>query len=360
MPFADLVSARVAILVNPVSADSTLDAADVLKQAEAVGESLRALGYRTSVVDFSPNLDTLSARIQSGGCRAVFNLVEEVAGQNRLQYLAPALLEVLGVPYTGNSPESLLVTTDKVLAKKVMKASGIPTPDWLAARPGQPASRSRRARQVIFKPIYEDASVGISEDLIGSYTPSQALERLTRLESETGMSYFAESFVEGREFNVSLLEVGGSPTVLPVVEQIFNGYPEGMPRVVGYRAKWVEGSFEFANTLRHHAFTEEERKLIEKIHAASVACWRAFGLSGYARVDFRVDGEGRPWVLEVNANPCLSPDAGFLYAARLAGLTAEDTVRLILAGLKHSGPWRSPSPGPVDIRKSGRRNTAVK
>lgn len=174
------------------------------------------------------------------------------------------------------------------------------------------------------------------------------------------MPYFAERFVDGREFNVSLLEVGGVPTVLPVVEQEFRDYPPGKPRVVGYRAKWVEGSFEFSNTVHRHAFSDDDRDLIDRVHALSLAAWRAFGCSGYARVDFRVDEKGRPWVLEVNANPCLSPDAGFVHAAKLAGLTVEDTIRLILNAARLDAGQGAPAMKPLRrAAKAGRKRKAA-
>ena len=100
---------------------------------------------------------------------------------------------------------------------------------------------------------------------------------------------------------------------------------------VGYRAKWDEGSFEYGSTPRSFDFPPDDAALLATLKRLSLACWEIFGLRGYARVDFRVDAEGKPWVLEINTNPCLSPDAGFMAAAGRAGLSRNDVVRRIIA-----------------------------
>ena len=116
--------------------------------------------------------------------------------------------------------------------------------------------------------------------------------------------------------------------------------PVGKPRMVGYRAKWVEGSFEYGNTPRRFEFPPEDAGLLRSLVSLSRECWRVFDLRGYARVDFRVDASGRPWVLEINTNPCISPDAGFMAAAERDGLSIEDVVRRIVADATSGGDRR--------------------
>ena len=120
------------------------------------------------------------------------------------------------------------------------------------------------------------------------------------------------------------------PELLPPAEIRFDAYPPGKVRVVGYRSKWEEGTFEFANTPRTFEFPAQDAPLLANLKELALRCWKLFDLRGYARVDFRVDGEGRPWILEVNANPCLSPDAGFSAATLRAGLTFPDVLCRIL------------------------------
>ena len=147
-----------------------------------------------------------------------------------------------------------------------------------------------------------------------------------------GGACLAEAYIDGREFNLSLLAGEGGPEVLPPAEIRFDAYPPGKVRVVGYRSKWEEGSFEFANTPRTFQFSAQDAPLLSQLKELARRCWNIFDLQGYARVDFRVDGAGRPWILEVNANPCLSPDAGFSAATLRAGLTFPDVLTRIIRG----------------------------
>jgi D-alanine-D-alanine ligase len=107
-------------------------------------------------------------------------------------------------------------------------------------------------------------------------------------------------------------------------------YPEHKPKFVGYRAKWDQSSFEYGSTPRRFDFPSQDAALLTDLRRQSLACWELFGLRGYARVDFRVDVEGKPWVLEVNTNPCLSPDAGFMATAAREGLSPVDVIRRII------------------------------
>jgi D-alanine-D-alanine ligase len=119
--------------------------------------------------------------------------------------------------------------------------------------------------------------------------------------------------------------------VLPPAETLFVGYPPDRPRIVDYEAKWAEGSFAYHNTPRRFAFGPEDRALVDELAALALRAWTLFGLAGYARVDFRVDAAGRPWILEVNTNPCIAPDAGFFAAAAEAGLSYQAMVARIVA-----------------------------
>jgi len=145
-----------------------------------------------------------------------------------------------------------------------------------------------------------------------------------------GTEHFAESFIEGREFNLSLLEGRGRASVLPIAEILFEDWREGSPRIVGYDAKWTSDSDAYTGTPRRFGLEKTEPALAAELERLAKSCWDLFGLAGYARVDFRVDGEGKPWILEVNVNPCLNPDAGFAAAAATAGLSYRDLIGCII------------------------------
>jgi D-alanine-D-alanine ligase len=129
---------------------------------------------------------------------------------------------------------------------------------------------------------------------------------------------------------------------------LFLGYPAGKRRIVDYAAKWDAGSFEFRNTVRRFEFDAADHALLARLVDIAMACWRLFGLRGYARVDCRVDAAGLPWVLEVNVNPCLSPDAGFIAAAMQRGLDLVAVIQRIVTDI----------PARVDARVA-RRNAGA-
>ncbi len=319
------------VLHDDVAADGRADELDVFAQAAEVETALGHLGYTTSRLPLS--LDLNAARNDLRSCRPdlVFNLVEAVAGQGQLIYLAPALLDTLKLPYTGAPTEALFLTTHKVLAKRALRWQALPTPDWVVRSGSDPAVELPPSRYII-KPVWEDASVGLDDDAVVQVPDPEALQVLLRSRGEQlGLDVFAERYVEGRELNLSLLAGPDGPEVLPPAEILFIDYAPGRPRLVGYQAKWDPDSFEYVHTQRTFELSPGDGPMLSELADLARRCWSVFGLRGYARVDFRVDADGRPWVLEVNANPCLSPDAGFLAAARQAGLTSTDVVRRIVA-----------------------------
>jgi D-alanine-D-alanine ligase len=153
---------------------------------------------------------------------------------------------------------------------------------------------------------------------------------MERRKDKLGGECFAEAYVDGREFNLSILASDAGPEILPPAEMKFVNYPPGKWRVVGYRAKWDENSHEYRNTVRSFRFSPDDEPLLEELREIARKCWTLFGLRGYGRVDFRVDRLNRPSVLEINTNPCLSLDAGFFAAVTQAGLSYKEMVRRII------------------------------
>jgi D-alanine-D-alanine ligase len=324
---------RIAILHNEVPADAPADERDVLVQVDAVCEVLRRQDIEPTVVGVNLELGRLAEHLRSLAPDLAINLVESLDGTGRLAHLVPALLERVGIAFTGADASAMLLSSNKVLAKRWLIAHGVPTPALL----GADSSNSSTAKATwILKSVWEDASVGLDDSCVvaGGAT---ALALLARRNAPGGDDRFAELFVAGREFNVSLLSDGDKVQALPVAEIRFEDFPEDKPRIVGYRAKWQHDSFEYRNTVRRFLPPGDEPALADRLRELSLRCWEIFGLRGYARVDFRVDDQGRPWVLEVNVNPCLSPDAGFVAALGEAGMTLDDAVsRIAAAGRQRS------------------------
>jgi D-alanine-D-alanine ligase-like ATP-grasp enzyme/ribosomal protein S18 acetylase RimI-like enzyme len=336
---------RIAVLHNPVTTQSSAADQDVLVQVQVVSEALAQLGHQAIALPVTLDLASAAHQVRRTEPDVVFNLVESLAGSDWLSGLVPALLANLGMPYTGSPIEACILSADKLLAKKWLAMAGLPTPAWLAPdRVGgplrvHPTEAPAFPPAWILKSVTEHASFGLDEDCVfRGLTREELVERLERHAAKLGRTCFAEAYIEGREFNLSVLAGPDGQQVLSPAEIDFSAFPAGKPRVVGQRAKWEQGSFEFENTPRRFDFPAEDRPLLAELNRLAVAAWDLFHLGGYARVDFRVDASGRPWILEVNSNPCLSPDAGLAAALTQTGISFPEAVRRIVEDAIRRGP----------------------
>ena len=326
---------RIAIVHDTAGSADAPDARDVLAQAGAVAEALEGLGHGVSRIACTLDLAAVTHALAAQRVEVVFNLVESIGGQGRLIHLFPYCLDAVPLPYTGAPAQAMLLSSNKILAKQWMVAAGIPTPPWagpVSAGNGQAGVRDPDTRTWIVKSVWEHASIGLGpESLIHGADGRAVFTSLAGRAPALGGDCFAEAFIDGREFNLSLLAGADGPEVLPPAEILFAGYTAGMPHIVDYRAKWDDQAYEYHHTPRCFDFPPSDGPLLERLKSAALACWHAFGMAGYARVDFRVDAKGRPFVLEVNANPCIAPDAGFAAALDRAAIAFPDAVARILA-----------------------------
>jgi len=317
--------ARFVPIIHGASVDRP-DEADTLAVAETVAGALAAIGHRTEIVAVDLDLTVLD-RLAARKPWAVFNLVESIRGRAALSHIVPAVLEHLGIAFTGAGAEAYLVTLSKLLTKQVLDREGIRTPAWWVQGAAVPAEQT-----VIVKSVWEHASWGMDPR---SVVPGAAADAEIRArEARFGGRFFAERFVSGREFNVSLIAGAKGPEVLPVPEIDFDGLPPERPRIVDFEAKWIEDSPAYHTTPRRFGLDEHEPLLAGALKELALDCWRCFGLRGYARVDIRTDESGEPFVLEVNVNPCLAADAGFAATAAHAGLDYRAVIRRILAAAR--------------------------
>jgi D-alanine-D-alanine ligase len=334
------VTVLVAIIHNALPANASPSDRDVLDQVQVVRKALEKRAHHVEVRTCSLDLETSRQELLRLRPDVVFNLVESLGGFDRLQHLATALWDVMGLPYTGNPTEALLLTNHKLLAKQMLMQSGLPTPAWLGARSGDCSlSAFPPDGRFIIKAIGEHASVGLDDEaLVRADGPADLKAQLLRRTESLGHECFAERYIEGREFNLSLLAGPDGPDVLPPAEIDFSTFPAGKPRIVGYRAKWEVAAFEFENTPRTFDFAVAEQPLLERLGQLARACWPLFGLRGYVRIDFRVDADGSPWILEINTNPCLSPDGGFAAALARAEIGFDQAIsRIVADALRASG-----------------------
>lgn len=328
---------RIAVVHHAVDDGDGPEEQDVLAQAEIVRETLKGLGHRVFQVSCTLNFEDVRDRLEACSPDLVFNLVECLDGKGSLIHLLPFFLDALALPYTGCPAGAILKTSNKIAAKRLMKASGLPTPIWIgpfsdASNPMATPVNGRMSKTTwIIKSVWEHASMGLDDRSVVRTSSIRDLWHQMRLRAPLmGGDCFSESFIFGREFNLSLLGGSNKPQVLPPAEMLFQGYEPKKPRIVGYAAKWNTGSREYHQTLRRFGFGREDGLLLGTMSDLALACWEAFGLRGYARVDFRVDESGCPWILEINTNPCLSPDAGFVAALRRAGFSFPEALERIV------------------------------
>jgi D-alanine-D-alanine ligase len=315
---------RVLVLHSDVAPNAPPDEQDTLIAARAIGEALESRGHRTSLAPFVFDPEALREIIAEHRADAVFNMVEAIFRQGELAPIVPTLLEKLNVPFTGCPSAPMALAGDKPLAKTLLRMGGLPTPEWHEA----PFERVSKDIRYIVKSATEDASIGL--DSAAVVAGEAVRERADLCRHTYGGRWFAEAYVEGREFNISVLEEKGGPRVLPIPEMLFHNWDENRPRIVGYDAKWTEASPDYNQTVRQFRSDAEDPALYKKLTELSEAAWRLFRLKGFARIDFRVSEAGEPFILEINPNPCLEPGSGFAAAAEQAGMPYAEIIERVL------------------------------
>lgn len=332
---------RVAFLYNRSADDPAHNAEDEVPSRSPVVAALKRLGHHVVPIACSLDLARVRQKLLRAQPDVVFNRVESLGGSDSMMAAVTLLLDAMELSYTGNSTAALVGTASKVAVKKRLVEAGLPTPGWIVGKWGvgqrelgiAEDAQYRQSDGIISKYIIksdlEHASFELDgTSIVAGSNVDEIRDLIRHREEQTGRVHFAEEFVDGREFNISVM--CDPPRVLPPAEIDFSAFPQNLPRIVSHRAKWDQESFEYDNTPRQFAFPSSDARLLERLTELTKACWRLFGLTGYARVDFRCDLHGQPWILEINTNPCISPDAGFAAALDEAGFGYDGGLQLIL------------------------------
>jgi D-alanine-D-alanine ligase len=281
---------------------------DILDTVNDTYKVLRAAGFDTARLGVNYDPQPLLDRLKHNRPDAVFNLFEGLATQTGTEVSAAALLEWLNVPFTGCPSAALALGRDKVRAKYILAAAGIPTPEFAVVET-LPVPRWRRPWPAIVKPAYQDASVGIEQ---GSVVTSQKQldERVKFVLATYGAPVLVERFISGREFHVNMIDRRNAapndpPVVLPLCEIAFtNGTPGRWP-VYTFTAKWHENSDEYkAAPVR--APVEIPPDDFARLAQIARRAYRTLQCRDYARIDARMDERGNFYVLEMNPNPYLN------------------------------------------------------
>ena len=317
---------KIAILYNKVSENAADDESDVLDQVELVENNLIKLGHTVKHIQITLDMQSTKNELIDGDYDAVFNLAESIDNHGELITFGPALVDVLKIPYSGSSYEAIFLTTNKPVTKILLEHSSILTPQTISPQNINAIDINKR---YIIKPIWEDGSLFLDEDCV--VYGKELIDRIIDIDFRY---FFVEQYIDGREFNISILtQLSQEPQVLKPAEIVFKNYSGDKPKIVGYSAKWAEESFEYKNTVRE--FPSISQTLHDKLNKVCTDCWKLFKLKGYARVDIRLDEHENPYVLEINANPCISPDSGFVAALKESGITETEAIERIINDLNN-------------------------
>jgi D-alanine-D-alanine ligase len=290
--------------------------------------ALRALGHDVATLGLLGDLLPLRAAIEERRPDAAFNLLEEFRGETRYDYFVVSDLESMGIPYTGCNPRGLILARDKALAKKVLHYHRVRTPDFAVFPRGKRARRPRGLGfPLIVKSLVEEASLGIAQASVVE-DDDRLAERVEFVHESVGTDALAEAFVEGRELYVGVLGTRRL-TVLPVWELHFRKMPPDAAKIATHRAKWNR-SYQAKWGIESGAAKDLPEGTARRIADVSRRAYRALGLSGYARIDYRMTPQGDLYLLEANPNPQIARGEDFADAASAAGIAYEPLIQRLL------------------------------
>jgi D-alanine-D-alanine ligase len=313
---------KILILYNKISQTPTKDEIDVLEEVKLVSIALEELNHGVITRDCDMNLERIIEDIKEIEPDLIFNLVESMYNKGEFAYLSPSVLSYLNIKFTGNKLVPLFTSSNKILSKKELIRIGVPTPKYYTL---DKLHKLNSKKKYIIKPIWEEGSLELDEYCIFNGSDKGYINGLSNKNKDY---YFVEEFIEGREFNVSIIGTDKGPKVLPIAEMIFN-FPDDKPKIMGYKSKWDENSFEYLNTERTFKVSNDNN-IKDKIRKICKKCWNEIGFTGYVRIDFRVDSKSNPYVIDLNLNPCISESGGFYAACKKAGYTYTSMIEQII------------------------------
>ncbi len=305
------------------SADNVdLSEREFLKQIALIKKTLQKKYIGVETLGINSDIKSAMKKILHFSPDMIFNFVESVEGNANLESYIAGMFDILGIPYTGNGPLTLGNCLIKSRTKQILQSHGIRTPKHWIAQLNESINKNDFDLKfpVILKLAREDASIGISElSVVRNFEGMK--EQLEYLYNSFRQEVLIEEYIEGRELNVAIL----GDKILPVSEICFDGLPGELPKIVTYEAKWSPESVYFKHTTPKCPAPLDEI-LKQKIEKMARAAFEAMECRDYARVDIRLNQKNIPYVIEVNPNPDISPDAGFIRSAGVSGISYEEVL----------------------------------
>jgi D-alanine-D-alanine ligase len=305
-----------------------------------VVSTLRTAGHHVRTLGVLDSLTELRAALLEWKPEVVFNLLEEFNGIVTYDQHVVAFLELMRAPYTGCNPRGLLLSRDKSLSKQLLQFHRIATPQFAVFRRGARFHVPKKLRFPLFvKSTVEDASLGIAQASVVDDV-AKLKERIEFVHEQVKSDALVEEYIEGRELYVGVLG-NERLTRLPVWEMVFGSMPESLAGIATRKVKW-DKRYQAKYGITTHAAQDLPPQVLTALDRLSRRIYRALGMSGYARMDFRVTKEGQVYVLEANANPNLETAEDFAESARANGVAYPELLeRLMDLGLKYRAQWRA-------------------
>ncbi|MEZ5923314.1 MAG: ATP-grasp domain-containing protein [Hyphomicrobiaceae bacterium] len=289
--------------------------------------AIEALGHTLIAVGVSNDISAIRDAIDAHKPDIVFNLIEEFHRIAHFDQHVVSYLELIRQPYTGCNPRGLTIARDKALTKKILAYDGLKVPEFAIFPMRRHAKRPKSLEFPLFvKSLTAEGSVGISGASIVR-DDAKLMERVEFIHRTAHSAALAEQFIEGREIYVSIMG-NGRVTVLPPWEFFVENRPEGAPLIATGRGKWDPDYQDQAGVMTGPA--EISEKLAAKLEKLSREIYRLLGLSGYARLDFRVTADEDAYLLEANPNPQIAADEDFASAADAAGIEYPELIERIM------------------------------
>lgn len=328
-------------LVPPDSVEGKTDREIALWRTEFdVVQTLRRLGHDVEVLGVQSDLGAIRRAIEEHRPHVAFNLLEEFHGVAVYDQHVASYLELMKVPYTGCNPRGLMISHDKALCRKILAYHRVPGPRFQVFPMNRRTQVSKRLRYPLFvKSAVEDASYGISQASVVT-DEAKLRARVDFIHESIGTDALVEEYVDGREMYVSVL---GNERLqaFPVLEMDFGRMPEGSYRIASAKIKWDERYQDRVDVTVARA-KELDPGVERRIRSMAKRVVRLLGMSGYARIDLRLDADGTPHLIEANANPDLAADDLFAETALLAGIPYDKLVqRIVSLGRRYRAQWRT-------------------
>ena len=301
----------------------------VLEEKEDIQKVLENNGYEAVIFNVSDDIELLIQFLKSEKIDLIFNIVESLGEESIHEMHVAGIYNLLNINFTGSDAKTLSLCLDKIRAKEILIANKISTPNFTNLDYGERfcGETINLNYPVIVKYRAQDASIGIANDSVASNFDdlSSKIYSLWELQKEP---LIIEEYIDGRELNVAVIG-NKNPIALPISEIVFDTLPEELPKIVSYNSKWMKGTVEYENTVGVCPAKIADELRIE-LQKSAVKIFKIFGLRDYARIDFRLDKNNKPFVLEVNPNPDITDEAGFARSAKTFGFTYDEIVLKIV------------------------------